>query len=75
MQVNVGKIDKIIRIIIGLLLLIIGVVFDNLLWIIGLLLLFSAYYSFCLLYKILNIATNDKKMMIVAVVVNAVNKD
>ncbi len=61
MQVNVGKIDKIIRIIIGLLLLIIGVVFDNLLWIIGLLLLFSAYYSFCLLYKILNITTNDKK--------------
>ena len=58
MQVNVGKIDKIIRIVVGLLLLIIGVVFDSLIWIVGLLLLFSAYYSFCFLYKLLNITTN-----------------
>ncbi len=57
MKSNVGKIDKIIRTIIGLSLIIIGVIFDNFIWIFGILLLFSAYYSFCLLYKFFNITT------------------
>lgn len=55
---NVGKVDKIIRIIIGLVFIVIGVILNNLLWILGVLLLISAYYSFCLLYKLFNITTN-----------------
>lgn len=57
MKANIGKIDKSIRIIIGLVIIITGVYFDTLLGIIGLFFLISVYFSFCPIYKLLGIKT------------------
>lgn len=62
MKANMGKIDKIIRIILGLAIIVIGVILENLvgaiLGVVGIILLISVYFSFCPLYRIFGICTN-----------------
>ncbi|RDU63485.1 DUF2892 domain-containing protein [Helicobacter sp. MIT 14-3879] len=58
MKKNIGKIDKIIRIILGLAFISYGVIFANFIWIFGILFLISVYLSFCPFYKLLKIQTN-----------------
>jgi hypothetical protein len=68
MEINEGKIDRIIRIIAGIILLAVAVFFfleNNLLFaviplIIGLILVVTGFTGYCLIYKILNINTVGK---------------
>ena len=54
---NVGGIDRLLRAVIGLGLIAFGVVYGNYWWILGLVLLGTAVYRFCGLYKLLGIST------------------
>ncbi len=60
MNCNVGKIDKIIRIIVGLLIIGAGVLTGNWLGAIGLILIGTAIFSFCPLYSLLGMNTGCK---------------
>lgn len=57
MQCNVGKIDKIIRITLGVILVSIAVLFIQGWAFIGLLLIFSGAFAYCPLYKLFNFST------------------
>lgn len=54
---NVGGIDRVIRAIIGLALIAYGVVAGNFWWILGLVVLATAVFRFCGLYKVFGIST------------------
>ena len=54
---NVGGIDRILRAVIGLALIAFGVVYGNYWWILGLVVLGTAVFSFCGLYKVLGVST------------------
>ncbi|MDP2561600.1 DUF2892 domain-containing protein [Psychrobium sp. 1_MG-2023] len=59
---NVGQIDKIIRIAVGLLLLSTVFIGPQTLWgLIGLVPLLTAFISFCPLYKIIGLSTVSKE--------------
>jgi hypothetical protein len=65
MEKNVGKIDSIIRLILGVALIIIGFVYANgiieiLLIILGIILMVTSFAKFCALYKLLGINTLKK---------------
>ncbi len=62
MDCNIGKIDRIIRIVIGVALLLLAFQLQNiLLGIVGLIVLVTGVIKFCLLYKLLGINTGCQK--------------
>jgi len=58
MKKNVGKTDKIIRIILGLIIIVIGIVFKSWWGIIGAILLITAFINWCPVYSICHICTS-----------------
>ena len=63
MEANVGSADRNVRVIAGVLLLVLAVVFHgwwSLLGLVGLVLLFTAFTGFCLLYVPFRINTAEK---------------
>ena len=60
MKSNVGTVDRLLRIILGLIISILGVVFDSWWGLIGLVPLATGLFQFCPLYGILNISTIKK---------------
>ena len=61
MKHNVGSIDRLLRIILGLLIAILGVVFDSWWGLIGIIPLATGLFSFCPLYFLLNLSTVKKE--------------
>jgi len=57
MKSNVGKTDKIIRIILGLVIIVLGIVIKSWWGIIGIILLITAFISWCPIYGICKIST------------------
>ena len=57
MKINVGKTDKIIRIILGLVIIILGIVFKCWCGLIGIIPLVTAFMGWCPLYRIFKIST------------------
>lgn len=57
MKKNVGKIDRLIRIIIGLGIIGAGLYYKNILGFIGIIPLFTGVFSWCGLYKLIGINT------------------
>ena len=61
MKRNVGTVDRIIRAIVGILIIVICIIFKSWWGIIGLLLLISAALGYCPPYKLLGISTYKGK--------------
>ena len=61
MKCNVGPIDRLIRIILGLVIAILGVVFDSWLGLIGIIPLATGLFRFCLFYVPFKISTVKKE--------------
>ncbi len=66
MKKNVGTVDRVVRIIVGLVLFVIGILAQNplvigILMVVGALLLLSGILGWCLLYKVLGIDTQKKQ--------------
>ena len=61
MKANVGAIDRLIRIIAGLIIAIIGVIFDSWWGLVGLIPLATGLFKFCLLYVPFKISTAGKE--------------
>jgi hypothetical protein len=61
MKCNVGSTDRIIRIIIGLGIAIGGVIFESYWGVLGVLLMATGVFRYCLLYSILKINTMEKE--------------
>ena len=60
MKKNVGSIDRLLRIILGLVIGILGVIFDSWWGLIGILPLATGLFNFCPLYFVLNMSTTEK---------------
>jgi Protein of unknown function (DUF2892) len=61
MKCNVGSIDRLLRIILGLIIAILGVVFDSWWGLIGVVPIATGLFSFCPLYVPLKISTTKKE--------------
>ncbi len=61
MKKNVGQIDRLIRIILGLAVAAVGIIFDSWWGILGVVLIATGLFRICLLYLAFNISTNRKK--------------
>jgi predicted RND superfamily exporter protein len=61
MQSNMGSVDRIIRIVIGLVVIALGVIFKSWWGVIGVLPLFVAFVNFCPLYALIGINTRKTK--------------
>ena len=61
MKYNVGPIDRLLRIIAGLVIAIIGVVLDTWWGLIGLVPLATGLFKWCPLYSLLNISTRKEQ--------------
>ena len=61
MKFNVGTIDRLLRIILGLIIAILGVVFENWWGLIGVVLIATGLFRFCPLYVPLKISTVKKE--------------
>lgn len=57
MKINVGKPDKIVRIVLGVVIIGLGVYFGSWWGILGLVLLLTGFMNFCPIYHILGIST------------------
>ncbi|WP_346862417.1 DUF2892 domain-containing protein [uncultured Draconibacterium sp.] len=60
MKCNVGSVDRLVRIVIGLLIAIVGVVFDSWWGLVGIVPLATGLFKFCPLYLPLKISTEKK---------------
>ena len=60
MKCNVGSVDRLLRIILGLIVAILGVYFNSWWGLIGIVPLATGIFSFCPLYSILNMSTAIK---------------
>lgn len=60
MHCNVGKVDRAIRIIIGLIIIVLGIVFQSWLGLIGIIPLLTGIIKWCPLYLPFKINTNKK---------------
>ena len=60
MKCNVGKIDRIIRIIVGLGIAIGGVIFESYWGLVGIVVLATGVFGYCVLYMPFKINTNKK---------------
>jgi hypothetical protein len=61
MKCNLGKIDRIIRIVIGLGIAIAGVIFKSYWGLVGIALMATGIFGYCLLYMPFKINTNKKE--------------
>lgn len=61
MIANVGSVDRIIRIVIGLAIIAWSISAGNFWWILGAVVLATGIFSFCGLYKVLGISTTGSK--------------
>lgn len=61
MKCNVGSIDRLLRIIVGLLVAIVGAIFDSWWGLIGIVPLATGLFKFCPLYVPLKISTTEKE--------------
>ena len=61
MKINVGSIDRLLRIIVGLVIAILGVIFNSWWGLIGLIPVATGLFSFCPLYALLKTNTLKKK--------------
>lgn len=61
MRTNVGKTDKIIRIILGIVIFIIGIIYQSWWGLLGLIPLITGLWNFCPLYAIFGISTHKTK--------------
>ncbi|MBW8326727.1 MAG: DUF2892 domain-containing protein [Prolixibacteraceae bacterium] len=61
MKCNVGSIDRVFRIVIGLGLAIGGVVFESYWGLIGIVILATGIFRYCLIYSLLKINTNKEE--------------
>jgi hypothetical protein len=61
MKCNVGSIDRLLRIILGLIIAIVGVVFDSWWGLVGLVPIVTGLFRFCPLYWPLKISTVKKE--------------
>ena len=57
MRANVGGADKVIRVVLGLLIIVLGIVFKSWWGLVGLLPLATALINFCPLYTLIGIST------------------
>jgi len=57
MKYNVGPVDRLLRVIIGLIIAILGIVFDTWWGLIGLVPLATGLFKWCPLYSLFNIST------------------
>ena len=60
MKCNVGTIDRLLRIIVGLIIAILGVVFDSWWGLVGIVPLATGIFQFCPMYYPLKISTMNK---------------
>ena len=58
---NVGGIDRILRAIVGIAIIVWSVMVGNFWWILGAIILATAVFKFCLLYKLLGVSTDKAK--------------
>jgi len=61
MKCNIGQVDRLLRVIIGLIVAIIGIVFDSWWGLVGLIPLATGLFKFCPLYVPFKISTVRKK--------------
>lgn len=61
MKCNVGPVDRLVRIIVGLIIAIVGVIFDSWWGLIGIVPLATGLFKFCPLYLPFNITTTKKE--------------
>lgn len=61
MKCNVGSVDRLVRIVVGLIIAIAGVVFDSWWGLIGIIPIATGLFKFCPLYLPLNISTAKKE--------------
>jgi hypothetical protein len=61
MKCNVGSVDRLLRIILGLIIAILGVYFDSWLGLIGIVPLATGLFSFCPMYVPLKMSTAKKE--------------
>jgi len=57
MKQNIGTVDRLIRVILGLVIITVGLYFENWWGLLGLLPIFTALIGWCGLYKVLGIST------------------
>ncbi|HSO86914.1 MAG TPA: DUF2892 domain-containing protein [Draconibacterium sp.] len=60
MKCNVGKVDRLLRIILGLIIAILGVVFDSWWGLVGIIPLATGLFQFCPMYFLMKISTVKK---------------
>ena len=60
MKANMGSIDRIIRIILGIVIIALGIVFKSFLGLIGLIPLITALFGFCPLYTPFKLSTKKE---------------
>ncbi|MDP2893134.1 MAG: DUF2892 domain-containing protein [Sulfurimonas sp.] len=61
MTKNIGKVDKVARIVVGVILIVLGMMTNSLLGLIGIIPIVTAFLGTCPLYTLLNMNTcNDK---------------
>lgn len=58
MKCNVGQVDRVIRIVIGIGIAIGGIIFESYWGLIGVLVLATGVFRYCLFYPLLKISTN-----------------
>ncbi|PJA27097.1 MAG: DUF2892 domain-containing protein [candidate division Zixibacteria bacterium CG_4_9_14_3_um_filter_46_8] len=63
MKCNIGKTDKAVRWIVGLIIIVLGIIFDSWWGLIGLLPIATAFLGFCGLYSLLGISTTKPKWL------------
>ena len=61
MKKNVGTVDKIIRIVLGVAIAVLGIVYQSWWGLLAILPLATAFIGFCLLYPIFGISTSKKE--------------
>lgn len=64
MKKNLGRIDKIVRIVVGTIIILLGFYYRNRWGLIGLIPFISAYMGYCPLYKVFGVTTKRKKILL-----------
>ncbi len=62
MKCNVGPIDRIIRIVIGLVVAVVGVIYSSYWGVVGIGIMATGVFGYCAIYSILNIRTTKKSL-------------
>ena len=57
MEKNIGKLDKVIRLILGVIFIVLGIIYTKWWFLLAVILIVTAAISFCGLYKIFGIST------------------